>query len=40
MPCLTRLNRIRAFFTTPDTVGDHFLVDFPDQRRSPGSLYL
>ncbi len=31
---LTRLNRGRAFFTTPDTLGDYVLVDFLDQRRS------
>ncbi|MDP8988169.1 MAG: VWA domain-containing protein [Actinomycetota bacterium] len=31
---LTRLNRGRAFFTTPDTLGDHVLVDFVDSRRS------
>jgi uncharacterized protein with von Willebrand factor type A (vWA) domain len=31
---LTRLNRGRAFFTTPDTLGDYVLVDFVDSRRS------
>ncbi len=31
---LTRLNRGRAFFTTPETLGDYVLVDFLDQRRS------
>ncbi|MGI8686245.1 MAG: VWA domain-containing protein [Acidimicrobiales bacterium] len=31
---LTELNRGRAFFTTPDTLGDYLLVDFLDQRRS------
>ena len=30
---LTRLNRGRAFFTTPETLGDYVLVDFLDQRR-------
>jgi uncharacterized protein with von Willebrand factor type A (vWA) domain len=27
-----RLNRGRAFFTTPDTLGDYVLVDFLDQH--------
>ncbi len=31
---LTRLNRGRAFFTTPATLGDYVLVDFMDSRRS------
>jgi uncharacterized protein with von Willebrand factor type A (vWA) domain len=31
---LTQLNRGRAFFTTPDTLGDYVLVDFLEQRRS------
>ena len=31
---LTELNRGRAFFTTPDTLGDYLLVDFLEQRRS------
>ena len=30
---LTKLNRGRAFFTSPDTLGDYVLVDFLDQRR-------
>ncbi len=30
---LTQLNRGRAFFTTPETLGDYVLVDFIDQRR-------
>jgi uncharacterized protein with von Willebrand factor type A (vWA) domain len=30
---LTRLNRGRAFFTTPDTLGDYVLVDFIEQKR-------
>ena len=30
---LTRLNKGRAFFTTPDTLGDYVLVDFIRQRR-------
>jgi uncharacterized protein with von Willebrand factor type A (vWA) domain len=31
---LTQLNRGRAFFTTPETLGDYVLVDFIEQRRS------
>lgn len=31
---LTRLNKGRAFFTTPETLGDFVLVDFLEQRRS------
>lgn len=31
---LTELNRGRAFFTTPDTLGDYVLVDFLEQRRA------
>ncbi|MEX2268277.1 MAG: hypothetical protein WEA75_06295, partial [Acidimicrobiia bacterium] len=30
---MMKLNRGRAFFTTPDTLGDYVLVDFLDQRR-------
>ncbi len=30
---LTELNRGRAFFTTPETLGDYVLVDFINQRR-------
>jgi len=30
---LTRLNRGRAFFTTPETLGDYVLVDFLESRR-------
>jgi uncharacterized protein with von Willebrand factor type A (vWA) domain len=30
---LTELNRGRAFFTTPETLGDYVLVDFIEQRR-------
>jgi uncharacterized protein with von Willebrand factor type A (vWA) domain len=30
---LTELNRGRAFFTTPETLGDYVLVDFLEQRR-------
>ena len=30
---MTRLNRGRAFFTTPDTLGDYVLVDFLEHRR-------
>jgi uncharacterized protein with von Willebrand factor type A (vWA) domain len=31
---LTEMNRGRAFFTTPETLGDYVLVDFIEQRRS------
>ncbi|HWH35320.1 MAG TPA: VWA domain-containing protein [Acidimicrobiales bacterium] len=31
---LTRLNRGRAFYATPETLGAHVLVDFLDRRRS------
>jgi uncharacterized protein with von Willebrand factor type A (vWA) domain len=31
---LTQLNRGRAFFTTPETLGDYVLVDFIEQRRA------
>ncbi len=31
---LTKMNRGRAFFTSPDTLGDYVLVDFLDQRRN------
>ena len=31
---LTRLNRGRAFFTTPETLGDYVLVDFIQQKRA------
>jgi uncharacterized protein with von Willebrand factor type A (vWA) domain len=31
---LTRLNKGRAFFTTPETLGDYVLVDFIEQRRA------
>ena len=30
---LTKLNRGRAFFTTPETLGDYVLVDFIEQKR-------
>ena len=30
---ITRLNRGRAFFTTPETLGDYVLVDFMENRR-------
>ena len=30
---MTRMNRGRAFFTTPETLGDYLLVDFIDQKR-------
>ncbi len=31
---VTRLNRGRAFFTTPETLGDYVLVDFIEQKRA------
>jgi uncharacterized protein with von Willebrand factor type A (vWA) domain len=31
---ITQLNRGRAFFTTPETLGDYVLVDFLEQKRS------
>jgi uncharacterized protein with von Willebrand factor type A (vWA) domain len=31
---LTQLNRGRAFFTTPETLGDYMLVDFIEQKRA------
>ncbi len=31
---LTQLNRGRAFFTTPETLGDYVLVDFLDSKRA------
>ena len=31
---LTELNKGRAFFTTPQTLGDFVLVDFIEQRRT------
>ena len=31
---LTQLNKGRAFFTTPETLGDYVLVDFIESRRS------
>ena len=30
---MTRINRGRTFFTTPDTLGDYVLVDFLQHRR-------
>jgi uncharacterized protein with von Willebrand factor type A (vWA) domain len=30
---MTRMNRGRAFFTTPETLGDYVLVDFVEQKR-------
>jgi uncharacterized protein with von Willebrand factor type A (vWA) domain len=30
---LTRVNRGRAFFTTPENLGDFVLVDFLDSKR-------
>ncbi|MDQ2727182.1 MAG: VWA domain-containing protein [Actinomycetota bacterium] len=31
---MTQMNRGRAFFTTPETLGDYVLVDFLDQKRT------
>ena len=31
---MCRINRGRAFYTTPDTLGDYVLVDFLEQRRA------
>ena len=31
---MMKMNRGRAFYTTPETLGDYVLVDFLDQRRS------
>ena len=31
---LTQMNRGRAFFTTPETLGDYVLVDFIEQKRA------
>jgi uncharacterized protein with von Willebrand factor type A (vWA) domain len=31
---LTQMNRGRAFFTTPETLGDYVLVDFIQQKRA------
>jgi uncharacterized protein with von Willebrand factor type A (vWA) domain len=31
---LTRLNQGRAFFTTPETLGDYVLLDFIEQKRA------
>jgi uncharacterized protein with von Willebrand factor type A (vWA) domain len=30
---MMKMNRGRAFYTTPETLGDYVLVDFLDQRR-------
>jgi uncharacterized protein with von Willebrand factor type A (vWA) domain len=30
---MTQMNRGRAFFTTPETLGDYVLVDFVEQKR-------
>ena len=34
---MTKLNRGRAFFTTPETLGDYVLVDFLENRRTTRS---
>ncbi|MDE3087097.1 MAG: hypothetical protein KGJ77_10085, partial [Acidobacteriota bacterium] len=34
---MTKLNRGRAFFTTPETLGDYVLVDFLEHRRTSHS---
>ena len=31
---LTQFNQGRAFFTTPETLGDYVLVDFIEQKRA------
>ena len=31
---ITAMNRGRAFFTTPETLGDYVLVDFIEQKRA------
>ena len=31
---MMKMNRGRAFFTTPETLGDYVLVDFLEQRRA------
>jgi len=31
---ISEINHGRAFFTTPDTLGDYVLVDFLEQRRA------
>ena len=31
---LTQLNRGRAFFTTPETLGSYVLVDFIEQKKA------
>ena len=31
---MMQMNRGRAFFTTPETLGDYVLVDFLDQKRA------
>ncbi len=31
---ITQLNQGRAFFTTPETLGDYVLVDFIEQKRA------
>ena len=33
---ITQLNGGRAFFTTPETLGDYVLVDFIEHRRAMG----
>jgi len=30
---LTEMNHGRAFFTTPETLGDYVLVDFMEQKK-------
>jgi uncharacterized protein with von Willebrand factor type A (vWA) domain len=30
---ITQMNKGRAFFTTPETLGDYVLVDFMEQKR-------
>ena len=33
---LTRLNRGKAFFTSPDSLGDYVLLDFLERRSATG----
>jgi uncharacterized protein with von Willebrand factor type A (vWA) domain len=36
---MTKLNKGRAFFTTPDTLGDYVLVDFLEHKRNARSSF-
>ena len=35
---LTEINRGRAFFTTPEDLGDYVLVDFIEHKRQQGRV--